>query len=458
MNRWTVVPILALAAMLGLLLAGCASAPKQPLTPLVELSSDAPCAKCFGYLMPGGHLPSPRTAYRIDSDLPEIYNSTGVLYTTRDVLPPYLTLDGRPVPESLRQQRNNGFDTIDDSFEVFLYHLARELQPGETRRIVVYAKNIGAAPVTVHPRQIVLHGPNAARETSVESVLGERVLLEQWDVQFDAVTIAPGQGRVIGYTKRVNAADDGPDTARHAFVNGTLRADIQGARPRLEVSVIAIPGAEPDVEAMQRAAADLYDIGAHSGEDNMDLTIPPPPCHVRRVGGVSPNVMWQSAPLRFDVARLPEGDIFFQMAKFAVQSVGCMESRQSADMLLWPGYVHADTVGNYMMEYLVTMTLANSASEERRIDLQFGKTDAPIGLGWQMIVGDAPATLAQLEPLPVTIAWAGSRRVDNAPYFTKSMLPDGPLALGPGQEKTVSIRLMVLGTSSLPYQIHLKPM
>lgn len=448
--------LLGLALMLG----GCGTKNAQPLTPLIELWSDAPCARCTGYWMPGTHAPSPRTVYRIDSDLPEIYTTNGVLYSTRPVLPPFDMVDGKPVPEEMRTQKNLGFESIDDDFEVFLYHLSREHAPRETRRIVVYLRNTGDIPATVAPRQVMEHGPNAGNPTSVESALTRRVLTEAWDIVADPLTVEPGQGKVIGWTKRLGAGADGADTTRSTFVTGILRAGVsgtKGGKPSLEVSVISVPGLD-NLEELDSQAEALHNTGAQSGETNMDLTIPPPECHVRRVGGVSPNVMWVSAPLRFDVATLPDEDIYFQMAKFAVQSVGCEEARQSVDMLLHPGYVHADTVGNYMMEYLVTMTLSNSGQEPRQVDLQFGKDDAPIGLAWQMAIGDEPATIAQLESLPVQIEWAGKRRTDNAPYFTKTMLPDGPLTIAPGEQTTVSMRLMVVGTSSLPYQIHLKPM
>jgi hypothetical protein len=37
------------------------------------------------------------------------------------------------------------------------------------------------------------------------------------------------------------------------------------------------------------------------------------------------------------------------------------------------------------------------------------------------------------------------------------MLEEGPLTLGPGESTWVSMRLMAIGTSSLPWQLHVVP-
>jgi hypothetical protein len=178
---------------------------------------------------------------------------------------------------------------------------------------------------------------------------------------------------------------------------------------------------------------------------------------VRRVVGTAKNVLWRNDPVTIDVAKMPEDDLFFQFAKFAVQSQGCMDARQSIDLLLSPKYVHPESIGNYMMEYHVTLKLTNSGEAPRKVDFQYGKTDAPIGLAWQMIVAPEEKDLATLAQEPVTIGWAGMKRTEGEPYYKKTMLEEGPLTIEPGETEWVSTRLMVLGTSSLPWQLHVVP-
>jgi hypothetical protein len=357
----------------------------------------------------------------------------------------------------MRTQVSNGFSTINDAFELFLYHLSVAHEPGETRRIVVYAKNVGESTFTLEPRQVVLHGPNAAQPTSVESILARRVLQEEWDRPFESVILPAGKGAVIGSTLQIGADQDGPDASRASFVNGILRSEVRGVgMPNLEVSVVSIPGNLPP-DTWTTEAEKLIDVGAKSAETGMDLRIPPPECHVRRVGGVSMNVVWRNDPKVIDVATLPDDDVFFQMANFSVQSVECPVTRQSIDMQLYPPYVHPDSIGNYMMEYHVTMQFINSGDTPRTFDVMFGKDDAPIGLAWQMIVGEEEAFMEELEPLPVRIDWAGLNRTEGAPWYRKTMLEEGPLTLGPGESTWVSMRLMAIGTSSLPWQLHVVP-
>ncbi len=436
----------------GIFLTSCAAL-KTP-SPLRTLGPGGKCDKCSGYLLPGRHVPSQHTVYRIDSDLPELYTSNGVLYTTRQTLPPFKTLKGEDVPLDLRKQVNHGFTTIDDSFEVFLYHLSQEQKEGETRRIVVLVENEGTEPATVIPRESIYHGPNRAQPDSIESELGIDVLTENWRTPYESVTIAPGSSAIISATKQLAAGSDGPDTSASPFVTGIIRADVMPAGlSDLVVSVVSIPGNIPEDEYILSARTYL-DKGANSSEQWIDLTTAPSGCEVRRVVGTAKNVMWESDPMVIDVSKMPVDDLYFMMAKFAVQSEQCMEARQSTDLLLHPGYVHPDSVGNYMMEYYVTLNLVNRGVISKNIDIQYGKMDAPIGLGWQMIIGEEKASLEELEPLDVEIGWAGMKRAENEPYYKETMLSDGPIEIKPGQEKWVSMRMMVLGTSSLPYQLH----
>lgn len=432
--------------------------PAVAATPLVPLASDAECNRCAGYLLPGAPVPSPQTVWRIDSDLPELYNSNGVLYATTSVLPPFDTHKDGPVPVEMRTQRSpSGFTAIDGSFEVFLYHLSENHAPGEKRRIVVLARNSGKSTATVTPRQAIFHGPNSARPGGVESLLGEAVFAEKWETPVVSAAIAPGDSAIVGFTKQLCADVNGPDTTKAVFVTGTLRAGVasaDGTKPALDIFVVSIPGT-PDHSAMKAAALALLGTGANSGETFMDLRIPPPSCHVRRVVGVAPNVLWKSGDVTLDVAALPGDAVTFPMAVPGVQAVGCETARQTVDLALHPPYVHPDSVGNYMMEYRVDLRLENGGKTPRTADVRFGKTDQKVGLVHQVLAGDAPAADAALTALPPTITWAG-KGSDGVvePRFDASLLTAGEIEIPPGGAKTVSLRLMVLGTSCLPYDLH----
>ncbi|MEQ8821547.1 MAG: hypothetical protein RLY93_15035 [Sumerlaeia bacterium] len=429
-------------------------------TPLQPLASEEDCERCVGHLLPGRHVNSPRTYYRIDSDLPEIYYTNGVLYSTKTVLPPFKTDKGEPVPEEMRTQVNKGFRGIDDSFEVFLYHLAKQLSPDETRRIVVYVENIGDIAARIEPRQAMFHGGNAGTPTSVESQLGRAVFEEDWDTPVGSLTLEPGQGAVIGMTKKLNSKLQDDNNTAATFVTGIVRADVsapQGVhrRPKLEVTVLSLPGST-DPARYDDAVAALMGTGADSGETYMDLLIPPPDCHLRRVVGTARNVLWQSDPVVIDVAALPEKDggrVTFPMTLPEIQSAGCRQAQQTLPLLLHPPYVRPDSIGNYHMEYYVTMTLMNGGAEPKTVDLRYGKEDARVGLVWQMAVADEAMPLTELEKLPTIIGWAGKSAEGSVePDYDESMLEAaGPLTLEPGESKTVSLRTMVLGTASLPY-------
>lgn len=498
-----------------------------PATTLQPLSSTAECNRCAGFLLPGRFTPHPESFYRIDSDLPEIILSIGTLYSTRAVLPPMHTKDGRDIPESQRTQRAapgladaRPFTAIDDSFEVFFYHMSNPapdgmdarhgpqiVVPGDTRsrRVVVLATNTGPHAVDVRPRQIVEADGTMAKVDGPESRLAVRMLEDDWDRPLESVRIAPGQSRVIAYSQRLSVPGDqlrradgtpDPDATASDFVSATVRAEVShapgehsgGQRPALQVCVVAVPSDIPLGAALDRAAAAQMDRGARSGEGAMDLTIPPPACHVRRVVGVFENFLWTADPITLDASTLSEhrGGLFFLMALPRVQSVGCESARQTRDMLRHPGFVHADTIGNYQIETLLTLTLENRSDKPRRVDLRFGKQDADIGLAWQIHVSEptplsapaAPRTRDQLASLPALVQWAGGWRKDDLPDNTRSLLlqrtrphdaspnaapdPLGAIATGeadlitvePGRSRVVSIRLMVVGTSSLPYHIH----
>ena len=473
-------------ATVSLLTGLCAA---QGITPLVELKSANRCDRCAGFLLPGKIEPSPETVYRIDSDLPEIFLSTGVLYSTRAVLPEFLTKDGKPVPREMREQRNSGFAGIDGAFEVFVYHMSN---PGlgedagvRERRIVVYAKNVGTQAEVLRPRQIMEASGTMAKADGPESRLAYRVLEDRWERMMDSVRVEPGKGAVIAWTPRLSVKGaKGTDETSSDFVTGLVRVDVgeasaaedgDSAKPvpppplpqgektpggaNFEISVIAIDGATKEAEF--GAAAELViEKGARSGEGEMDLTIVPPECHVRRVVGVSKNFLWRSENVRIDVGALDSRGISFLMAAPGIQTKACPEAKQTQDLLLSPGYVHAETIGNYMQEYMITLTLVNASEEVKRVDVRFGKQDADVGVAWEVDVGDKPATREALMGYPTLVEWAGAWRKDDLPDNTRSFFMSDRarneaqwIEVPAKGEKTVTIRMMPVGTSSLPFEI-----
>jgi hypothetical protein len=517
-------------------------------TPLVALTGDDKCSRCAGVLLPGrleffatgsGAVPSASggvgdVPLRVDSDLPEIFLSTGVLYSTSATLPEFRAKDGTPVIEAQRRQRSNGFATIDGGFEVFLYHMSNptpEVQGALTpeprqRRVVVMVRNAGASAVTIRPRQIMESRGKMAAADGPESRLTARMLRADWRSVIETLTIEPGAARVIAWSPRLSTPEktgpSGSETGAEAdsspsdFFTGMVRATVesvggQSARTGLEVSVIAIDAAtaRDDFDSAALAASSR---GAWSGEGGMDLQIPPPTCHVRRVVGVSRSFLWRSDEVVLNAAELRgsaglpaeqnAGDapthrdpdfhrgerdpitpasearkravgavpgVAFLMAAPAVQTVSCPKARQTADMLLHPGYVHADTVGNYQVEYLLTFTLINPSASERSVDIRFGKQDADVGLAWQVHSGESPLTREDLRTLDVNVQWAGGWRKDDLGDNTRSLLVPakgttadvavpGRVVVPAGGKRTVSVRAMIVGTSSLPFFVYVVPM
>lgn len=516
-------------------------------TPLVALSGDDKCSRCAGVLLPGrleffaaiagaaanasggvGDVP-----LRVDSDLPEIFLSTGVLYSTSATLPEFRAKDGTPVNEAQRRQRSNGFATIDGGFEVFLYHMSNptpEAQGAATteprrRRVVVMVRNTGASALTIRPRQIMESRGKMAAADGPESRLTARMLRDDWRSVIESLTIEPGAARVIAWSPRLSTPDEagpngsetgaGADSSPSDFFTGMVRAAVESVggestRAELEVSVIAIDAAtaRDDFDSAALAASSR---GAWSGEGGMDLQIPPPTCHVRRVVGVSRSFLWRGDEVVLNAADLRgsaglpaeqnAGDVpahrdpdfhrgerdpitaasearkravgavsgvAFLMAAPAVQTVSCSQARQTADMLLHPGYVHADTVGNYQVEYLLTFTLINPSAIERSVDIRFGKQDADVGLAWQVHSGQSPLTREDLRTLDVNVQWAGGWRKDDLSDNTRSLLvpakgtsadvaAPGRLVVPAGGKQTVSVRAMIVGTSSLPFFVYVVP-
>ncbi|MBL0869578.1 MAG: hypothetical protein IBJ18_03260 [Phycisphaerales bacterium] len=512
-------------------------------TTLVKLSGTDECSRCAGYLLPGTLKKHPSMVYRVDSDLPEIFVSTGMLYTTAAVLPAFATKSGEAVRDWQRTQRHSEevsflerpFKGIDDSFEVFLYHMSNPaiVSKGETsteprrRRVVVLAKNIADKPVSLVSMQIMEAGGTMAKADGPESRLAARVLADSSWTRMGPVKIKPGESRVIGRSPKLSGtaeqvAQGKPDDETTSdFFTGIVRGwftDDEGwpahfaPKSTLELSVVAIDASTPD-DQIERAAIEASTRGARSGEGAMDLNIEPPKCHLRRVVGVSPAFVWRGDRVVLDAATLSQfgaasggvgekpadvkphaepdalrgegeaitkrsedrkrwaGDIrgvAFLMAAPKMQTVECPQARQTAPMLHYPGYVRDETIGNYHVEYLLTFTIINTASEAKKVDLRFGKQDADVGLAWQVMIADgvAPeASEAELKKSPVNLQWAGGWRkgdlIDNTRSFfhaVKGVEPEpavaAPIEIAPGACKTVTLRMMVVGTSSLPFFVY----
>jgi hypothetical protein len=291
-----------------------------------------------------------------------------------------------------------------------------------------------------------------------ETRLARRVLADQWNAPGGTITLAPGKGAVIAASPVLAAAKSAEDSTTSPFVTGIVRgfpSTNTGAKPTLTVYTLGIDAC-PREELTARAEK-LLATGARSGEGAMDLRTLPSGCQVRRVAGTYRNFLWKSDETTVDITALPDGRAFFQMALPAIQAAGCEVARQTQDMLLFPPSVRPDTIGNYMTETRITLKLVNPGQGRQRIDLRFGKLDADIGLAWQLILADNIVDDKILRAQPVQSAWAGPGRNDDLPDDTRSMLPGGKIevAVGGGQAY-VNLRCMVIGSSSLPYQIHLE--
>jgi hypothetical protein len=288
-------------------------------------------------------------------------------------------------------------------------------------------------------------------------------MTQTWDRVHDRVEVAPGEAEVISWTKSLGAQEDTAELTRAHFFTGTVWCNVEtpGSDPAdLEVTVVAIDGRATDRASMRQLALTSYGFGAKSGESTIDFLTTGSGCEVRRVCGVSPWVIWENQPMEVDVSTLPtSGGLPFKMAMFASQSKGCEPARQSVDLLLYPPYAEPDSVGNYMMEYIVRFVLVNTADQDRSVDVLGGKDDAPIGLALQVATGPSPASPDMLQSLPVTVTWAGPRRSQaGPPYYPKSLLGGLGAVTVPARSRLhLDMRLMVVGSSSLPYVLILHP-
>lgn len=422
--------------------------PPEPCTgEETELDPLGGSGNCAGLDLPGGPEPHPGANYSIHSDLPELFSSYGVLYSTRPVLPPD---PGGTVPLNLRTQTNSGFSTIDDGFDVFLFHITPGAGMPNATRIVVHAKNSGAAPVAIRPGQVILTQGVIGNVHEFESNLGRRWMEEDYDPQrLSEVVVPAGGGAAIAWSDIF-----GPP-GRNCF--GLVRAEVEpaGAGTDLEISVVAIPGvATSQIDA---ETANWLAIAATSA-DSVPITTPPGAGELRRAVGVFPNFQWRADTPIIDIDALEPAGKSFAMALSQIQAAACPEGRQTVPMVLHPGFAHGDTIGNYQVDYRVQLRLANaSRTENRAFDVRFGKDDSDVGLAWRVATSSVPIGDAALDAQPVLTEWAGPSQADGLVRDTLLEPFGGRITLRPCEELYLALRFAVLGNSSLPFVLEVVP-
>lgn len=436
---------------------GCGMRPTTPQ----PLSGPQQCSKCEFHLLPGQLVPNDWHKYTIHSDLPEPFSTPGVLYSTEDVLPPMRTNDDVPIPRSMRLQKKNGFDTIDDDFEVFLFHISRPGDGSTPRRLAVYAENRGEGKVRLAPRQVMVTDGLIGTVHEMESELGKRVLGRSgpWDKPAgEVVELVPGEGKVIAYSKQFSAPRNTDDMSANVNCFGIVRAAVvpMDDKPTdLVVYTLGIPGGPP--ENVNAVAKEYLEAGAKSAETYIDLLSEPTGCQLRRVIGVYESFAWRADPMTLALNELPAEGIRFQMAAAQMQTTGCPDAGQTQDMLLYPPYVRPETIGNFMTEYRVPITIVNqNQTAPQAFDLRFGKGDADVGLVWEgNVETHLDGNTAGIN-IPLQTGWAGPKQEQDLPTDQRSFLAE-PVVLQPCGKAQVNLRFMVLGNSSLPFQIGVHP-
>ncbi len=428
-----------------------------PVSPTeIFTASGGGCGGCGGNILPGSidPLPPHGMKWSIHSDLPEKFLTEGVLYATIPELPE--DNSGNPLPQSVRQQVNNGFTSIDDDFEVFLFHISQPGDGSAPRRIVTWVENNGSEPVEITPRQVIVTKGVIENVHEMESTLGRRVFEEDWDTPISSFILQPESGAAVAYSNGFSGFGAGIDANINCF--GLIRTEVQknnpnDPEPSLDVYAVAIPFTSENL--INSTTPSYLSFSALEDEGSIDLTIPPAGCQLSRATGTFQSFRWKSDEnILLNAASLPISGYQFQMATSQVQAVACSELAQTQDLILHPGYAPNDTVGNYMIEYRVDLRIANpDASNVRLIDLTFGKSGADIGLVYQVMEGSEMPDDATLSSQSVSTLWAGP----NQSSLTKSLLQNGLIRINPCEEKIVSLRFMVLGNSSLPFQLNVLP-
>ncbi len=401
---------------------------------------------CFGFDLPGAPEPHPEARWALHSDLPELFSSYGVLYSSRAVLPED---SGDTVPLNLRTQTNNGFTTIDDDFDVFLFHITIGAGLPSATRIVIHVRNNGSNPEIIRPSQVIRTTGTIGNEHEMESTLGRRWVEGDYDLRPAEYTIPAGGEAVIAWSDVF-----GPP-GRNCF--GMVHGDVvdPDSETDLEVSVVAIPGVSQGQILSETSS--WLEVAATSA-DSVPITTPPGASELRRAVGMFPNFQWRSETPTIDAVSLPPTGTAFQMALSEIQAASCIDGRQTVDMALHPGYAHGDTIGNYMVDYRVSFHLVNSSrTEPKAFDLTFGRTDADIGLAWRVAANSSPVGDEDVDMQPVTTEWAGPNQSDVILFDSLLEPVGGSITLPPCGERYVALRFIVLGNSSLPFQINVEP-
>jgi hypothetical protein len=423
-------------------------------TPLTALSSSSTCNECFFTLLPGSLTSNPVTKYYIQSDLPEVLTSPGILYATVPVLPP----NGTSPTNMLTQITTGGFQTVDNNFDVFLFHITKPGDGSQPRRIIVYVKNNGSSPVTIFPKQVIVSDGIIGTVHQMESTLGARVLADNWDTPISTVTLNPGQGNVIAYGKQFGASYNSSDQSANVNSFGRVRATVSNASSaiyptNLAVYDIAIPGAST-TQNQTLAESIITGFTAASSGDFVTMTHPPQGCALARCVGMMNTFVWRSSTITTDVNGL--NTTLFQMAVPQIQSSGCSSARQTGNLILRPGYTRPDSVGNYMIDYRVYFHFFNSNPTTAKIvDLGFQKSDADIGLAWKIATSDSSLNDSIVDNMPVRTSWAGPKQSNIYKSFLQ--FDGGYINLAPCSDTTIGIHFLILGNSSLPFQLELRP-
>jgi hypothetical protein len=430
--------------------------PCQPsvVPPILAIGSGS-CSRCAGYILPGAVEQHPDTAYMFHSDLPEIFTTPGVLLSSDAVIPPATT---NPLPLDVRTQVNNGFSTIDDDFDLFLFHISSPGDGSQVRRMTVYVRNDGDETVTLNPRQLMITDGVVGNVHEMESNLGTRTLNNQWDTPISSVTLAPGEGNVIAYSKQFPGFPNGSDRSANVNCFARIRATVTPGPTNqpvdLKVFVVAIPAAS--ISQNKTLAEQFLTVGAGNGEASLNLTRPPQGCELSRACGIVRSFQWRSEVVTLDTNALPTNGYSFLMGLPRVQTNPCPQLRQTADMILRPGYAPVDTVGNYMTDYRVHFKFINrSTTAPKGVDVTFSKSDADIGLAYQGVVSaTGMPTDATVDAQTARAIWAGP----NQSTLEKSLLDaPGVISVPACGERNYSLRFQILGNASLPFQLTVKP-